>query len=90
MQAKMPWQSGIETKPDTPPYVGDIGLRLKQAREALELDVEAFYKPAGISIDTGLRFEMGAVVPRTSILPLRAICIAHGIPLSWLLFDGCL
>ncbi len=56
--------------------------------EALALDVETFYAPAGMTKKTALKWESGDILSHFISLGERrfkALSEAHGIPVEWLL-----
>jgi len=66
-----------------------VGHRLKQAREALGMDIETFYAPASMTKKTALKWEAGTIASHFIAFGERrfkALAEAHGIPEWWLLY----
>jgi hypothetical protein len=61
---KMPWHFGDGLFVDRRPFGEIIGGRLKEAREALGMDVATFYAPAGMTDKTAKKWEAGKIADR--------------------------
>jgi hypothetical protein len=64
--------------------------RLQKAREALGLDLVAFYAPTGLTLRTIKKWEAGKrrFVSAFGDKPIVALCKAHGINEFWLICGG--
>lgn len=85
---KMPWHFRDGNYVDRRPPAEIIGDRLKEAREALGLNVFAFYVSAGMTEKTGKKWEAGQIASRFICVGERrfkALSEAHGISEPWLL-----
>jgi hypothetical protein len=87
LRDKMPWDyqenPGICT-------TEAILERLKKARQALGLDLAAFYAPTGLTPRTVEKWEAGKrrFVSAFGDKPIVALCNAHGINEFWLICGG--
>jgi len=84
---KMPWRFSCPAE-NMQPLHDVVGRRLKEARQALELPVFAFYAPSGMTERTAKKWETGDIPGRFIAVGERrfeALSEAHGIPLAWLL-----
>lgn len=85
---EMPWNIWTDPKlPENLPTYDNIARRLKQAREALGLDMERFYGPAGISKRSALAYEKGKL-PKKSLRSLDRVCAVNHVPFHWIWSPG--
>jgi hypothetical protein len=85
-RGEMPWN--FQIAPDDCSAEA-VAARLKLARETLGFDLNTFYAPTGLTLQTAKRWEGGKREFRyLGEKPVTALCKAHGINEFWLLCGG--